>query len=140
MKDVKTFGLMIISIASIIFILNVTNGYSSINLSLMARKKEIGSLMSCGIEKDELKNKFTRDFIIEEIKSLAIVLIVSLAVIFIIAKISPTLDMKILLSYFEYKYFLVFGILIYGINISIYNLSLKNILNTSPIDLIREVD
>ena len=140
MKDVKTFGLMIISIASIIFILNVTNGYSSINLSLMSRKKEIGSLMSCGIEKDELKNKFTRDFIIEEIKSLVIVLIVSLAVIFIIAKISPTLDMKILLSYFEYKYFLAFGILIYGINILIYNLSLKNILKTNPIDLIREVD
>lgn len=140
MKDVKTFGLMIISIASIIFILNVTNGYSSINLSLMSRKKEIGSLMSCGIEKDELKNKFTRDFIIEEIKSLVIVLIVSLAVIFIIAKISPTLDMKILLSYFEYKYFIVFGILIYGINILIYNLSLKNILKTNPIDLIREVD
>lgn len=140
MKDVKTFGLMIISIASIIFILNVTNGYSSINLSLMSRKKEIGSLMSCGIEKDELKNKFTRDFIIEEIKSLVIVLIVSLAVIFIIAKISPTLDMKILLSYFEYKYFLAFGILIYGINILIYNLTLKNILKTNPIDLIREVD
>ena len=140
MKDVKTFGLMIISIASIIFILNVTNGYSSINLSLMSRKKEIGSLMSCGIEKDELKNKFTRDFIIEEIKSLVIVLIVSLAVIFIIAKISPTLDMKILLSYFEYKYFIAFGILIYGINILIYSLSLKNILKTNPIDLIREVD
>ncbi len=140
MKDVKTFGLMIVSIASIIFILNVTNGYSSINLSLMSRKKEIGSLMSCGIEKDELKNKFTRDFIIEEIKSLAIVLIVSLAVIFIIAKISPTLDMKILLSYFEYKYFIAFGILIYGINILIYSLSLKNILKTNPIDLIREVD
>lgn len=140
MKDVKTFGLMIISIASIIFILNVTNGYSSINLSLMARKKEIGSLMSCGIDEEELKCKFTRDFIIEEIKSLAIVLTVSFAALFIIAKISPTLDMKILLSYFEYKYFLVFGILIYGINILIYNLSLKNILKTSPIDLIREVD
>ena len=66
MKDVKTFGLMIISIASIIFILNITNGYSSINLSLMARKKEIGSLISCGIDEEELKNKFTRDFIIEQ--------------------------------------------------------------------------
>ena len=31
MKDVKTFGLMIISIASIILILNITNGYSSFN-------------------------------------------------------------------------------------------------------------
>ena len=140
MKDVKTFGLMIISIASIIFILNVTNGYSSINLSLMARKKEIGSLMSCGIDEEELKNKFIKDFIFEEIKSLAIVLIVSLAALFIIAKISPTMDMKILLSYFEYKYFIAFAILIYGINILIYNLSLKNILKTSPIDLIREVD
>ena len=140
MKDVKTFGLMIISIASIIFILNVTNGYSSINLSLMARKKEIGSLMSCGIDEEELKYKYTRDFILEEIKSLAIVLIVSLAALFIIAKISPTMDMKILLSYFEYKYFLVFGILIYGINILIYNLSLKNILKIDPIDLIRGFD
>ena len=140
MKDVKTFGLMIISIASIIFILNVTNGYSSINLSLMARKKEIGSLMSCGIDEEELKYKYTRDFILEEIKSLAIALIVSFAALFIIAKISPTLDMKILLSYFEYKYFLAFGILIYGINILIYKMSLKNILKIDPIDLIRGYD
>ena len=140
MKDVKTFGLMIISIASIIFIFNITNGYSSINLSLMARKKEIGSLISCGIDEEELKNKFTKDFILEEIKSLAIVLVVSFAALFIIAKISPTIDMKILLSYFEYKYFIAFAILIYGINILIYNLSLKNILKIDPIDLIREVE
>ncbi|WP_245544059.1 ABC transporter permease [Peptoniphilus timonensis] len=140
MKDVKTFGLMIVFIAGIIFILNITNGYSSINLSLMARKKEIGSLMSCGIDEEELKNKFIKDFIFEEIKSLAIVLTVSFAALFIIAKISPTMDMKILLSYFEYKYFLVFGILIYGINILIYKLSLKNILKIDPIDLIREID
>lgn len=140
MKDVKTFGIMIISIASIIFILNVTNGYSSINLSLMARKKEIGSLMSCGIDEEELKYKYTRDFILEEIKSLAIVLIVSFVALLIIANISPTMDMKILLSYFEYKYFIAFAILIYGINILIYKLSLKNILKIDPIDLIREVD
>ncbi len=140
MKDVKTFGLMIISIASIIFILNITNGYSSINLSLMARKKEIGSLMSCGIDEEELKNKFIKDFIFEEIKSLAIVFAVSFAALFIIAKISPTMDMKILLSYFEYKYFIAFAILIYGINILIYNLSLKNILKIDPIDLIRGFD
>ena len=140
MKDVKTFGLMIIFIASIIFILNITNGYSSINLSLMARKKEIGSLMSCGIDEEELKNKYTRDFILEEIKSLAIVLIVSFAALFVIAKISPTLDMKILLSYFEYKYFLAFGILIYGINILIYKTTLQNILKIDPIDLIRGFD
>ena len=140
MKDVKTFGLMIISIASIIFILNITNGYSSINLSLMARKKEIGSLMSCGIDEEELKNKFIKDFILEEIKSLAIVLTVSFAALFIIAKISPTMDIKILLSYFEYKYFLAFGILIYGINILIYKISLQNILKIDPIDLIRGFD
>ncbi|MDU3087528.1 MAG: FtsX-like permease family protein [Peptoniphilus harei] len=126
MKDVKTFGLMIISIAGIIFILNITNGYSSINLSLMARKKEIGSLMSCGIDGEELIYKYTRDFILEEIKSLAIVLIVSFAALFVIAKISP--------------YFLAFGILIYGINILIYKLSLKNILKIDPIDLIRGFD
>ena len=140
MKDVKTFGLMIIFIASIIFILNITNGYSSINLSLMARKKEIGSLMSCGIDEEELKNKFIKDFIFEEIKSLAIVLTVSFVALLIIANISPTMDMKILLSYFEYKYFIAFAILIYGINILIYKLSLKNILKIDPIDLIRGFD
>ena len=96
--------------------------------------------MSCGIDEEELKNKFIKDFIFEEIKSLAIVFAVSFAALFIIAKISPTMDMKILLSYFEYKYFLAFGILIYGINILIYNLSLKNILKIDPIDLIRGFD
>lgn len=96
--------------------------------------------MSCGIDEEELKNKFIKDFIFEEIKSLAIVLTVSFAALFIIAKISPTMDMKILLSYFEYKYFIAFAILIYGINILIYNLSLKNILKIDPIDLIRGFD
>ena len=65
---------------------------------------------------------------------------ITFAAIFMIAKISPTMDIKILLSYFEYKYFITFAILIYGINILIYNVSLKNILKIDPIDLIRGFD
>lgn len=38
-KDVKSFEKIVMGIGILIFILNVTNGYSSINLSLMSRKK-----------------------------------------------------------------------------------------------------
>lgn len=38
-NDVKSLIKIVIGIASIIFVLNITNGYSSINLSLMSRKK-----------------------------------------------------------------------------------------------------
>ncbi|MDT2768197.1 hypothetical protein ACWOA6_09680 [Globicatella sulfidifaciens] len=58
-NDIRSFIKLTAAIASIIFVLNITNGYSSINLSLMSRKKEIGSLYSCGMDLNELK-KLTR--------------------------------------------------------------------------------
>ena len=65
-KEQKSFEKLIASLVVIIFLLNVTNGYSSINLSLMNRKKEIGSLYSCGMDTNELKNLYQKEFIIEQ--------------------------------------------------------------------------
>lgn len=138
-NDLKSLIKIVIGIASIIFILNITNGYSSINLSLMSRKKEIGSLYSCGMDVDELKNIYQREFIGEQVKSFIISIMVSLGVMFVISLIAPDLRMSTLIEYYDYKSFLGFSLVVYGINLIIYHLSLKRILDRPTIDLIRTI-
>ena len=138
-NDLKSLIKIVIGIASIIFVLNITNGYSSINLSLMSRKKEIGSLYSCGMDVDELKNIYQKEFIGEQIKSFTISIIVSLGVMFIISIIASDLRMSTLIKYYDYKSFLGFSLVVYGINLVIYHFSLKRILDRPTIDLIRTI-
>ena len=138
-KDLKSLMKIIIGFASIIFVLNVTNGYSSINLSLMSRKKEIGSLYSCGMDLDELKNVYQKEFIREQIKSFIIVVLTSLAVMIIISIFSDRLTLLNLLKYYNYKIFISFSLVVYGINLLIYHFSLKRILDKPTIDLIRTI-
>ena len=138
-KDLKSLMKIIIGIASIIFVLNITNGYSSINLSLMSRKKEIGSLYSCGMDLDELKKVYEKEYINEQIKSLLIVILTSIGVMFIISIFSSRLTFLNLLRYYDYKLFIAFSLVVYGINVLIYHLSLKRILDRPTIDLIRTI-
>ena len=138
-NDLKSLIKVVVAMASIIFVLNITNGYSSINLSLMSRKKEIGSLYSCGMDVDELKNIYQKEFIGEQIKSFTISIIVSLGVMFVISLIAPDLRMSTLIKYYDYKSFLGFSLVVYGINLIIYHFSLKRILDRPTIDLIRTI-
>lgn len=138
-NDLKSLIKIVIGIASIIFVLNITNGYSSINLSIMSRKKEIGSLYSCGMDVDELKNIYQKEFIGEQIKSFTISIIVSLGVMFVISLIASDLRMSTLIKYYDYKSFLGFSLVVYGINLIIYHFSLKKILDRPTIDLIRTI-
>ena len=139
-KDVKNLIKIVIGIASIIFVLNITNGYSSINLSLMSRKKEIGSLYSCGMDVDELKNIYQKEFIEEQVKSFIISIMVSLGVMFVISLIASDLRMSTLIKYYDYKSFLGFSLVVYGINLIIYHFSLKRILDRPTIDLIKTIE
>ena len=138
-NDLKSLIKIVIGIASIIFVLNITNGYSSINLSLMSRKKEIGSLYSCGMDVDELKSIYQKEFIEEQLKSFIISIMVSLGVMFIISIIASDLRMSTLIKYYDYKSFLGFSLVVYGINLIIYHFSLKRILDRPTIDLIRTI-
>ncbi|EEB36896.1 efflux ABC transporter, permease protein [Anaerococcus hydrogenalis DSM 7454] len=138
-NDLKSLIKIVLGIASIIFVLNITNGYSSINLSLMSRKKEIGSLYSCGMDVDELKNIYQKEFIEEQVKSFIISIMVSLGLIFVISLIAPDLRMSTLIKYYDYKSFLGFSLVVYGINLIIYHFSLKRILDRPTIDLIRTI-
>ena len=138
-NDLKSLIKIVIGIASIIFVLNITNGYSSINLSLMSRKKEIGSLYSCGMDIDELKNIYQKEFIEEQVKSFIISIMVSLGVMFIISIIASDLRMSTLIKYYDYKSFLGFSLVVYSINLIIYHFSLKRILDRPTIDLIRTI-
>src|SRR5699024_9475243 len=108
--------------------LNITNGYSSINLSLMSRKKEIGSLYSCGMDMDQLKTTYQKEFISEQVKSFILSIFVSLVVMSVISIFSPSLSLEIMLRYYNYWFFIIFSIAVYAINISIYHFSLKRIL------------
>lgn len=138
-NDLKSLIKIVIGIASIIFVLNITNGYSSINLSLMSRKKEIGSLYSCGMDVDELKNIYQKEFIEEQVKSFIISIMVSLGLMFVISIIASDLRMSTLIKYYDYKSFLGFSLVVYGINLIIYHFSLKRILDRPTIDLIRTI-
>ena len=138
-NDLKSLIKIVIGIASIIFVLNITNGYSSINLSLMSRKKEIGSLYSCGMDVDELKNTYQKEFIEEQVKSFIISIMVSLGVMFVISLVAPDLRMGTLIKFYDYKSFLGFSLVVYGINLIIYHFSLKRILDRPTIDLIRTI-
>ena len=126
-----------LAIGLIIFILNVTNGYSSINISLISRKKEIGSLYSAGMDINELKENYEKEFFLEQVKSFLLVSFISLTVMVIISIVSPRFSLPILLKYFDYKMYLGFALVVYAINLLIYHLSLKRILDRPTIDLIR---
>ena len=128
---------IVLGIGLIILVLNITNGYSSINLSLMSRKKEIGSLYSCGMDLDELKSVYQKEYINEQIKSLIIVILTSIGIMFIISMFSSRLTFLSLLKYYDYKIFLGFSLIVYCINLLIYHFSLKRILDRPAIDLIR---
>ena len=138
-SDLESLKKVAFAMAFIIFILNVTNGYSSINLSLMSRKKEIGSLYSCGMDVEELKNIYRKEFIEEQIKSFIVAGITTLVVMFVISRIAPNLSLNVLIRYYDYKLFLGFSIVVYAINLLIYNFSLKRILDRPTIDLIRTI-
>ncbi|WP_295884693.1 ABC transporter permease, partial [uncultured Anaerococcus sp.] len=124
---------IVLGIGLIILVLNITNGYSSINLSLMSRKKEIGSLYSCGMDLDELKKVYEKEYINEQIKSLLIVVLTSIGIMFIISIFSSRLTFLSLLNYYDYKIFLGFSIVVYCINLLIYHFSLKRILDRPTI-------
>ena len=130
---------IVLGIGLIILVLNITNGYSSINLSLLSRKKEIGSFYSCGMDLDELKRVYGKEYLNEQIKSLLIVILTSIGVMFIISIFSSRLTFLNLLIYYDYKLFIAFSLVVYGINVLIYHLSLKRILDRPTIDLIRTI-
>ena len=130
---------IVLSIGLIILVLNITNGYSSINLSLLSRKKEIGSFYSCGMDLDELKRVYGKEYLNEQIKSLLIVILTSIGVMFIISIFSSRLTFLNLLRYYDYKLFIAFSLVVYGINVLIYHFSLKRILDRPTIDLIRTI-
>ncbi|MDD7353479.1 MAG: FtsX-like permease family protein [Peptoniphilaceae bacterium] len=138
-KDIRSFIKLTAAIASIIFVLNITNGYSSINLSLMSRQKEIGSLYSCGMDLDELKKAYEKEFIGEQIKSFIISILISLGVMIVISVLSSKLTILNLIKYYDYKIFIGFSLLVYCINLLIYHFSLKRILDRPTIDLIRTI-
>lgn len=136
-SSLKYFLYISLAVGLIIFILNVTNGYSSINISLISRKKEIGSLYSVGMDIDELKGNYEKEFFLEQVKSFLLVSFISLGVMVIISILSSQLSLSILLKYYDYKMYFGFAIVAYAINLLIYKFSLKRILDRPTIDLIR---
>ena len=75
-------------LATIILALNFTNGYASINSSLMARKREIGNLYSIGMEKTDLEKLLKQEFLFEQIKSFVLAILVTFVVITVMSIIS----------------------------------------------------
>ncbi len=126
-------------LAVIILALNFTNGYASINSSLMARKREIGNLYSIGMEKTDLEKLLKQEFVFEQIKSFALAILVTFFVIAIMSIISSGYNFYVFLKYYNHLAFLGFSIVVYAVNLLIYHFSLKRILDRPTIDLIRTI-
>lgn len=124
-------------LAAIILALNFTNGYASINSSLMARKREIGNLYSIGMEKADLEKLLKQEFVFEQIKSFALAILLTFVGITIMSIISSRYSFYVFLKYNNHLAFLGFSIVVYAVNLLIYHFSLKRILDRPTIDLIR---
>lgn len=136
--DVRVLLLIIGGIGLVILLLNITNGYACINLSLLSRKREIGSLYSCGMEKEGLIRLYLTEFGAEEIRSIGITALITAAVMLTIDLLSSSISIKVLLLYFPWLFFGVFAVLIYGVNLLIYYFALRNILKQPVVELIRQ--
>src|SRR5699024_89877 len=119
------------------FVLNITNAYSSINISLLSRTKEIGTLYSLGMDKEDLKKRYSSDFIKEQIKSFILALIVTILIMLIASVLLENLTMKLMIMYYPWMYFIAFTIIIYFINISIYHSALERVLRRPIVSLIK---
>lgn len=137
-KSSQLFKLIVFVISAIIIILNITNAYSSINLSLLSREREIGSLYSCGMDKKMIHTILRKEFIAEEIKSFVIAVVATFAFMFILSVLSDEFNFKILLKEYGYLEFLISSVLVYVINIFIYNTTLRKILQKPIIEIIKE--
>lgn len=137
-KSTQLFKLIVFVISAIIIVLNITNAYSSINLSLLSREREIGSLYSCGMDKKMIHTLLRKEFIVEEIKSFAIAVVTTFAFMFILSVLSDEFNFKILLKEYGYLEFLISSVLVYVINIFIYNITLRKILQKPIIEIIKE--
>lgn len=104
---------------------------------MISRKKEIGSLYSSGMDIDELREKYEKEFVVEQLKSFLLVTCITIIVMIIVGALSPQFNLSILVKYYDYKMYLGFAMIVYVINILIYHLSLKRILDKPTIDLIR---
>lgn len=137
-KSSQLFKLIVFVISAIIIILNITNAYSSINLSLLSREREIGCLYSCGMDKKMIHTLLRKEFIAEEIKSFVIAVVATFAFMFILSGLSDEFNFKILLKEYGYLEFLIFAALVYVINFFIYNITLRKILQKPIIEIIKE--
>lgn len=137
-KSTQLFKLIVLVISAIIIILNITNAYSSINLSLLSREREIGSLYSCGMDKKMIHTILRKEFIAEEIKSFVIAVVATFVFMFILSSLSEEFNFKILLKEYSYLEFLISSVLVYVINIFIYNITLRKILQKPIIEIIKE--
>ena len=96
--DINSTRFIILITGILIGILNITNSYSSINLSLMNRKREIASLLSAGMEMNSLVKLYSKDFVLEQIKSLSLVLIGLFSFSYLISIFSESIDLIVVAS------------------------------------------
>lgn len=135
--DINSTRFIILITGILIGILNITNSYSSINLSLMNRKREIASLLSAGMEMNSLVKLYSKDFVLEQIKSLSLVLIGLFSFSYLISIFSESIDLIVIARFYPYLGFFLSAISIYGFNILLYRSTLKNYMKIPIIDLIK---
>ncbi|MDO5094971.1 MAG: FtsX-like permease family protein [Peptostreptococcaceae bacterium] len=118
--------------------LNIANCYSTANLSFFNRKNEIGTLLSCGMDRRELKK-----ILYDEVKrQIAISLIISFSItlLFIgyVVLTVPGIEWHLIVRFISYP-FLLFAVgCIAFFNFLIYTCAMNSILKKDILSLIRE--
>lgn len=134
-EDLSTM-LIISLLIVIVFIVNIVNGYSSINLSFMTRKKEIGTIYSLGIIKEDLEKILKREYLLEQLKAFLLLIILNIISFLIISKFFGRLSMTSIIRNISFIGFFAFTFLVFFANYIIYIKTMKNITEKNIIELI----
>lgn len=118
--------------------LNIANCYSTSNLSFFNRKNEIGTLLSCGMDREELKKILYDELKRQLALSLSVSFLINLLFIWYLVLTVPGIEWHLIARFISYP-FLLFSVgCIALFNFLIYSYAMNSILKRDILSLIRE--
>lgn len=118
--------------------LNIANCYSTANLSFFNRKNEIGTLLSCGMDREELKKILYDELKRQLALSLSVSLLINLLFIWYLVLTVPGIEWHLIARFISYPFLLLSVGCIALFNFLIYSHAMNSILKRDILSLIRE--
>ena len=118
--------------------LNIANCYSTANLSFFNRKNEIGTLLSCGMDREELKKILYDELKRQLALSLSVSFLINLLFIWYLVLTVPSIEWHLIARFISYPFLLLSVGCIALFNFLIYSHAMNSILKRDILSLIRE--